>query len=461
VSLNPELQRNLWIELTPARLVIAPLVLGLILALAWLAGDQGAAADTAQFLFFLLALVWGARRAAAALGDEVSGATWDGQRMSALGAWEMTWGKLLGGTAFVWYCALIVLGAGFAAELLDGHPALAQRHLLDRIVSGLLAQSVALLVCLVLLRKLRPIRALPLTLPQLLGIAAGAIGTGSGFDPSGLADGARRAGEVAWLGRTFDAAWFLLAFRACLLAWALVGIFRLVRVELQFRAWAWVWAAFVGFLVVFVEGLVEPAAGGSVPLLLPGFLTGALLVYVALLAEPKGLVAYRGLLAALLGRDWARAGRLLPLWAAGLAVLLPVALGLAVQLSVAPLERDLPFLGGDRLRPDALWIATCLLFLLRDIGVFLLLNFVAWRRRADLAGLIWLGVAYGILPALLGLADLAIALPLLVPLAGLPPALALGPVLVELLLVGLAIRWCLTREASGGFAGEPRAEDAT
>ena len=31
------------------------------------------------------------------------------QRMSGLGAWQMAWGKLLGGTVFVWYCAAFAL----------------------------------------------------------------------------------------------------------------------------------------------------------------------------------------------------------------------------------------------------------------------------------------------------------------------------------------------------------------
>ena len=71
----------------------------------------------------LIAYLWGTRRAVNVLADEIAAGTWDGQRMSSIGPWTMAWGKLLGGTAYVWYCALLCLATYAAAEIETGRGA--------------------------------------------------------------------------------------------------------------------------------------------------------------------------------------------------------------------------------------------------------------------------------------------------------------------------------------------------
>jgi len=109
---NPELQRNLWLEFSLHRLVVMPCVLALLFLCAALGtqpnSDVGVT-TTGLLLFIGLAGFWGARRAADAVTEEFRGKTWDGQRMSALGPWAMTWGKLVGSTSYAWYGALMCL----------------------------------------------------------------------------------------------------------------------------------------------------------------------------------------------------------------------------------------------------------------------------------------------------------------------------------------------------------------
>ena len=110
--MNPELKRNLWLEFSLHRLVAMPAVLGLIFLGAALGthpvSDVGVA-TTGLILFVGLTGVWGARRAAESVTEEFHSKTWDGQRMSAIGPWAMTWGKLAGSTSFAWYGALLCL----------------------------------------------------------------------------------------------------------------------------------------------------------------------------------------------------------------------------------------------------------------------------------------------------------------------------------------------------------------
>ncbi|HEU0264151.1 MAG TPA: hypothetical protein VFR01_00325, partial [Geobacterales bacterium] len=98
---NPEFRRNLWLEMTPYRLVGMPLVLA---PLFYLVGkindfDSKSLVGTAVSLYFILAILWGTRLASEAVLSEIRDQTWDSQRLSAISPWQMTWGKLFGATA--------------------------------------------------------------------------------------------------------------------------------------------------------------------------------------------------------------------------------------------------------------------------------------------------------------------------------------------------------------------------
>jgi hypothetical protein len=105
--MNPEFQRNLWLECTQPRLVSAFAALGALLALAWLLNGRGLGIVTANAglgCFVLFTLAWGAHLTGESLIQELRSRSWDQQRMSALGPWHMTWGKLLGAPAAAWIC---------------------------------------------------------------------------------------------------------------------------------------------------------------------------------------------------------------------------------------------------------------------------------------------------------------------------------------------------------------------
>ena len=110
--MNPELRRNLWLQFSPGRLLLAPICLGLVLVSVWIVAFHvyNVVALLSEATYYLLAVLWGTRRAGDLMAEEVAQRTWDAQRMSALGAWQMTWGKLVGGTSYVWYASGIALG---------------------------------------------------------------------------------------------------------------------------------------------------------------------------------------------------------------------------------------------------------------------------------------------------------------------------------------------------------------
>lgn len=112
--MNPEFKRNIWLEITPARLAMMPGVLtliGLLILTLDKNNPQQGLYTTFTSLFFVLTTGWGSLLVLSSINSEVNEHTWDQQRLSALTPWQMAWGKLFGSTAYAWYggllCALV------------------------------------------------------------------------------------------------------------------------------------------------------------------------------------------------------------------------------------------------------------------------------------------------------------------------------------------------------------------
>ncbi len=449
--MNPELRRNFWLQFSLPRLIIAPLASGMVLLLVWLVTGHSAAAlgETAKWLYLLIVLLWGTRRAADLIAEEVAGGTWDGQRMSALGAWQMTWGKFLGGISYVWYAAAFAFAALVWAQGLlgirpwRGDEAILLLHLLG---IGVFGQVVAFLASLVVLRKQVMRRRLGVTLSQFAGLAASATASG----PLGVSLIFRQRPAVDWFGWHWAGDLFALVTLALFLAWSLFGAYRQMRIELQFRSIPWAWMAFALFLMAYAEGLLYAPivqGGGVFAAWLTGpFVIAILFTYAALFLEPKDVVRYRWLWAAVAAGESKRALTLLPQW---IPVFLLAALGGFTLSLFGGLGRlpDVPILVGPFAEMAALGSSASfrvlpvaiVLCLLRDALVVLYFNFGPRRGRADFLAFIYLALAYfpvaGVLLAL-GATSL---LPLVTPYPAAPPLISIGAPLTECVGMGLLV----------------------
>jgi hypothetical protein len=391
---NPEFRRNLWLELTPQRLVVMPLVLAAIFAVVYLGEENvsrwthdssyGGLATAAKYVYLALVLLWGGRQAGSAITDEIRDRTWDGQRLSALGSWSVSWGKLFGSTVFTWYGGALAL-AVFAVAGLRARPAPGVvTEIVTFVAYGVLCQATALLASLLYLRHRAPTRRATGALFHFIGLAAVAAlwWTGRGIN----------AGVRLW---PFDIAvareGFAVVSAVIFAVWAVIGVWRLMRAELQFRNLPWLWALFALFLVFYVTWYVV----GPVPMV--RFIAPSVVLFVCTyglaLVEPKDVVALRRLA----GR--ARAGALrgffeaVPLW-----LLTYVFAGLAVALTAA-LDRTG---AGTPEREAAIFsLVSAFLFMTRDLGILLALNLGRSPRRADLAAILYWAVLYGLVPLLL------------------------------------------------------------
>ncbi len=73
--MNPELLRNMWVELTERRVTLMVVIVACILLVAISPGDWSSAAFTAELVFYAVVVVWGTRCAAQSVVEEIGNKT--------------------------------------------------------------------------------------------------------------------------------------------------------------------------------------------------------------------------------------------------------------------------------------------------------------------------------------------------------------------------------------------------
>ena len=449
--INPEFRRNIWIQFNWSKLIAAPL-LTIIAAYVFLLltnRDYQKLQSLAELAGGSVILgIWGTRRAADAVAEEVGGGTWESQRMSSLGAWEMTWGKLLGGTSFVWYCAAIAMTVVLWANVHAGAGVVGPetlRVVFNFVVGGLMAQATAFSIGLLLLRKATQHRRLTITLAQSCGFLLFFFVVAGGFPnarhrPIDVPDAIFSSGTVEWYGTARDAAEFRSATIAIFCIWAVIAAYRLMRTELQYRCLPWIWTVFLLFVVAWVNGL---GFGWSFPALV-------VLTYVSLFADNRDPVRYRWAILAFRRGNVLEAIAAIPWWFISFALFAVMVVFVVPQLPAMLLlpgaEDQTPpaeqMLRMALLNPSASLILV-VLFMLRDLLVLLWLSSSPWRAKADVLGIIYLALAYWPPAAILWAAGEGSLLPVVAPIATGVPAVDFVPIAIELAFAALLFyaRW--------------------
>jgi len=429
MRINPEFRRNVWVQFTWTRLLAAPL-LTLIACYGYLLiseYDYRWLQNAAELIGggVIIGLL-GTRRAAHALAEEVSGGTWETQRMSGMGAWQMTWGKLLGSTAFNWYCAaialLVVLWTSNRIEALGGIGRPPFEVIFNLAVGGLMAQAAAFAIALILMRKAARYRRLTITLAQSCGFLLYFFFVRGGFGSQAPtrfhSDAIWLGGTVTWYGQEYPTEIFRVTVLSIACAWAVLGAYRLMRNELQYRSQPWLWTLFSIFIVILVAGFPpSPQLGYA-------FVALVILTYGAFFADNRDPVRYRWALQAVRDRNWAEAFSSIPWWlisyvfAAIIGTVLALSLPGRVDVGTIP-ESAPPALKMAMMIPQHLptSLVLILLFVLRDLLVMLWFSCSPWRAKADVAGIIYLALVYWPLAAVLWVTGAPHLLPVVVPIA--------------------------------------------
>jgi hypothetical protein len=402
--LNPEFQRNLWLELTPARLLLMTgFVLFLIAIFSAAPPGFPSSGAVATALYYFLVVLWGTRNAALSVIAEIRERTWDFQKLSAVPPFSLMWGKLFGATSFTWFGAILCLPFVIYPIWRGEGPAPAAGELIILLVQGVLAQSVSLLTSLILIRRQHNYWRLDAFLCQVTGIVAAV--SAYGFSNL-LSVGAQAQATFSWWSMTLQPHWFQFFSLLVFACWALVGCTRAMRLELRLVNGPFVWLAFLVFLglyeagfeswFAFYAGSNDVAAHAAALRLMIADLAFAFSAYGMVFLEPKYPVHFRWLIGQARGGRIGRAFLALDCWMLSFGVTVLCTLLLAFVL-----WRDSQPIAGEPAPALVLPLLAALGFFARDIALFVLLR--TWsRERGDFAALAALAVLYVVLPQIAG-----------------------------------------------------------
>jgi hypothetical protein len=396
--MNPEFKRNLWLEISPSRLIIMPVVLGLITALFVVATDkllEDKLFVAASALCAALVAGWGSFAVVASINSEVAERTWDQQRLSALTPWEMAWGKLLGSAAYAWYggllCALVALAV-----------ALLQPGALARcawILTGLIA-TVALHAWLMASRlhtldtrvekstgMVGRLFGLFLVL-QLLPVIFLFIGRDS-----------QEARDGWWWNLDWPMAMQNFVLASLLLALGLLALWRSMSKQLMLRTVPWAWVVGIVALGLIVAGYTTDSKMHAMPLLVIA-ITAIAATYFALFTEKNNLLVWRAVIFHWKNSSMRRFLQDVPLWVVSFVValvfaavytLVSVSSGAAASFTVSSI----------------LWMA--LLHCLRDCGIYIFFAFRNTTRKPLGMTVLTLFILGGVLPLMFSFGSVNVA----------------------------------------------------
>jgi hypothetical protein len=392
--MNPELQRNAWLELSPHRLIAMPAVLVLgfaVIAKIPYVPPAETVRIAALVVFFALTLFWGTRLASDTISDEVRGKTWDLQRMSAISPWGMTWGKLFGSTMFAWYGGLIAIAAYLVMSEFSA-PWRAPKVALTLIAFGVLSQAFAMAFTLQVAQKGWSAASRWVGMLQLLLLVICA---------SSFSNILQNYPVVTWFGSQFQTPDFVLLATVVFALWAVFGAYREMCRELQVPTTPWAWLVFALFLSLFTAGFAagkEGAATGDAGFVIVAGLTVSVsLSYLMLFAEANNPMILRRMLLRAARRQWRCMLEEMPCW--------PATLLLAFVFAVAATAYFTGEADGPAQRLSDMPMAL-VFFLVRDAAILLFFAFSRQPRRAEAAAILYITVLYWVLPGLLRLVGL-------------------------------------------------------
>ncbi len=391
--MNPHLQRHVWTELTFTRLLVMPAVLAIAFIFVAVVTDfsgehtRRTLSQAALVLFVAIVHVWGSRLAADAILREFMERTWDWQRLSPQSPGSLTWGKLLGSPVYTWYGGIWCLAVFFLTS--DDSIGLRLQSAGLLCVAGLGVHASSLLASLQTARKLRlstHTSQNAYTLLSLLFVWVWFLVLSNPLE------------SVLWFGRSFELMDFALVTVGAFTLWAVVGLHRLVRLELQMRSGPMVWVGFVAFLSTFSAGFVPFGTthldAERILLARVAIAYGLSIAFVYLLAfgELKTWILFRRLGEFWRNGNWSRFGHELPLFLVTLALAAPIAIGL---LFLFPAPET-----GDRSGDPRVLVLGILLLATRDMALLLGFHFAANPRRPEASFLLCAALLYWILPSM-------------------------------------------------------------
>ena len=248
-----------------------------------------------------------------------------------------------------------------------------------------------------------------------------------------------KSDPITWWGIRWNAMWFSVASSWVFAAWAVTGVYRSLSTELQVRTMPVAWLSLAAFLSFYMTGFaVGHMAIRSVPTVFALIAFGITLTmtYASVWIERRDVISVHRLVLRFKAGNMRRTAEETPCWLATVPFVLLFALFLLAR-------GDIPVLD---LLPDRFFAElplTLLLLALRDIALLYFFSFTDKRRNVEVAVIVYLGMLYWLIPALLSALGLGPLANLILPPLLSNPTLALVVAALQAVIAAwLAIaRW--------------------
>ncbi|KOR32626.1 hypothetical protein TI05_06120 [Achromatium sp. WMS3] len=417
--MNPELRRNIWLEINPNRLMVTPIVLTLIgmlfysmqYSMSYPIDWQFLFATSALVIFFVATVIWGSIQAYEGIVSEVRENTWDVQKMSSLTAWQMVIGKLLGSTIFNWYIGAFCLGIFlflFKIKYLSvfniffAYPYHSDSSDLFQTWNYLRAGLLVIFIALFAQAN-----------SFLYGLLAAHTGKMTSTTRnlfmmwifaliilrSVLMDLFHPYTDLIWWGYEWDQHNFILASLVVFTGWVWFGAYRLMSTILQIRLVPWAGLSFVIFMSIYVIGFYD-FTNSAIPTLPSGVLEiilfqsiGLVWVYITAWHERRDWIMLRRFFYSWRYESWRTAWMATPNW---LPVAFWVFIGNLITIPLIMLYSEINI--QTNLRLVFPLIMSLLMF--RDIGLLYFFSLGKQPQKAASRTILLLIMLYGILPLL-------------------------------------------------------------
>lgn len=370
--LGPEFQRHVWLRFSWFSVLIMPILLGAVILLCFMTWQVNYDAQSDRqisdyylplydatphwsFLVYLVArpmvfvvlFVLGAYEAASSFTIELRNKTWDMHKISAIRPSHLMIGKLFGVTSYAWFFSVGVCFAalyGYAHTFIDATPPVSDFAIgpiepvflypdyedmfylsFSVVISAFIGHLIAALVSLQYLRRNRTGTFLPLVLG--VGVALLCLrGLTATFDVMFYEgnDLFRSIQSVEWYGQVFERNDFVLCLVLYIIFWGVVGLYRLIRAELNFPTYPIFLSLFLTTFCLLIGGFqdgVNQAALDQVNKIslnftryFPSFFIFYFVTYVTIYSSSEDVGRYLRFYRSLVSGRFRRALQFLPTW---------------------------------------------------------------------------------------------------------------------------------------------------
>ncbi|MDA3797473.1 MAG: hypothetical protein PF692_00110 [Kiritimatiellae bacterium] len=436
---NSEIKRNIWLEFTKAKAIISPvLALSMIIIVSIATKNDDYSGDIYQNLLVCSAImigiilfVWGMKLASESVTSEISDRTWIFQRMSSISAFDMTLGKLFGSTVYTWYTSMYFFIIYFFCAFHVDKKIIFIKFGVLMILFALILHALLLLVSLSIVKYSRERGHIQKNATFILGVILA-------FQFTSVATKFLTADvyeSMKWYILPVTYANFILLSALFFASWLIVGVYRLMRVELQYDNTPFVWCLFLLSYIIYFAGITSGMPSefdlfsGNI-FLWTSFYTLAIVSYCTIVSETFNLVEMRKAVDRFRKRHWKELAIVAPIWVPtfGLLVITTAILVLTQLIYGNTIITDV---SREHIL-SALPIAI-LCLIIRDLGIISYIK-TSSAKKAPFYIFFYLLVVYAILPIFFSVADADIMLHCFYPIVKDSFSLQIIPLAIEAII---------------------------